>query len=376
MAMAGYGDSTRYFDKIMDDIRLIDDGTFDIPLLRRDTNVEEMETHSGVIRYLSNRFGPARLPGEEILQRHFDLAAGIQAVLETCLLHVVREFSRETGMDRLCLAGGVALNCKANGLLRRSHLFRSMFIQPAAGDDGSALGAAIFAQATREPECQFAPMDLPLWGPEECDVEILAALDSVNGIDVEAHPDTASVIKAVARRLAAGEIIAWHQGRMEFGPRSLGNRSILADPQRASMRDRINGVIKQREEFRPFAPSVMAERATEFFDIAKVELTFLRYMIVTAQVRDRYRSQLAAVTHVDGSARLQVVDRRDMPLYWSLLSEFNELTGIPVLLNTSLNVDGSPISRSVSDSLRTLLTSQLDALYVGRFAVRRSPARL
>lgn len=372
MAMAGYGDPTRYFAAIMSDIQLHGDGTFDIPLLRRDSTVSEMETHAGVIRYLGDRFGPPRLVGEQFIQRHFDLAAGIQAVLEKCITHCIRHFGHETGMNNLCLAGGVALNCKTNSLLHRSRMFRSIFIQPAAGDDGAALGAALYSHAIHEPDHHFSPMELPLWGPEESDAEIYAALSATHDIVIHEHVDIMSATEATARLLADGEVVAWHQGRMEFGPRALGNRSILADPRHTSTSDQINQVIKDRDHFQPFAPSVLAENAHYYFGISDGDLRFYHFMTSTAQVRQQFRNHLAAVTHVDGSARVQVVHRHLAPTFWQLLSTFSELSGIHLLLNTSLNLSGMPISCTVDDSLKILLTSPLNNLCIGRYIVSKA----
>jgi carbamoyltransferase len=371
MGLAAGGDPRRFFPALCALLRLRDRGEFTVPLLARDVTALEQETHEGVLRELSARFGPPREPGVPLERRHVDLAAALQAALETALLHVLRHFRAETGLRRLCLAGGVALNCTANGKIHRSRLFDRIFVQPAAGDDGTALGAALYVRRQRAGPSPNRRMTMPYWGPEYSEAEMVAALDGCAGCRVTRHDDTRELTAEVADMLAAGLVCAWFQGRMEFGPRALGCRSILADPRDVRMRDHVNGLIKEREAFRPFAPVVATEEAGRWFQIPAGEEELFAHMLVVAPVRPERREQLGAVTHVDGSARVQTIRRQDNPLYWQLIADFGAVTGVPVLLNTSFNLRGQPIVRSPADAVATFLRSQLDALVIGRHLVTR-----
>ncbi len=369
MGLAPCGDPRRFFRQVSELVQLEQDGTYAIPLFAANRDPLEKETHRGVLRELENRFGPRRAPRSEIGARERDLAAALQAVLQNCQMRVLRHFRRETGMENVCLAGGVALNCSANGVIHRSRLFRRMFIQPAAGDDGSALGAALSVAAEHNPAYRPSRMGPPLWGPEFDTAEIqsiLSGREDCRANRVESFPD---LCREVARRLADGQIIGWFQGRMEFGPRALGNRSILADPRDPAMRDRINALVKKRESFRPFAPVARSEAASRHFDLAPGEEDIFAHMLVVASVRREFRNQLPAVTHVDGSARVQTVSRDDYPRLWELLGAFEETTGLPVLLNTSFNVKGQPIVCAPAEALDTFLFTGLDALVLGDFVV-------
>jgi carbamoyltransferase len=237
MGLAPYGNPRRYFDAVMALVKLKEDGTYTIPLFAQDRTMIEAETHAGVLRVLVEKFGPARGPDAEITQHHKDLAAALQWVLQACQMHVLRHFKKETGLRNLCLAGGVALNCSANGVIRRSRMFERMFVQPAAGDDGTAIGAALYAQRLHDNSFRPVEMSLPLWGPEFEEQEMRRVLDE--RVEFTRPGSYEELSRDVAARLAAGQIVAWFQGRMEFGPRALGSRSILADPRDPNMRDRI-----------------------------------------------------------------------------------------------------------------------------------------
>jgi carbamoyltransferase len=263
------------------------------------------------------------------------------------------------------MAGGVALNCTANGVIRRSHLFDDVFVQPAAGDDGAALGAALYVQHEREPSASRARITTPLWGPGFDEHAIERALGRPGDFDLHRFSSFEALVDDVAHRLDRGEILGWFQGRMEFGPRALGNRSILADPRAPDMRDRVNMLVKKREGFRPFAPAVAAEAAAEYFEIDEGdELTF-EHMLFTMPVRAEYRERLPAITHVDGSARLQTVSRASNERFWMLLRAFGSITGIPMVLNTSFNVRGQPIVCTPEEAIDTFLLARLDALVLG-----------
>jgi carbamoyltransferase len=369
MGLAPYGNSRRFFSKLMECIHLKNDGTYTIPLLAQDKTLEEKETHNGVLQTLTELFGPPRDPEGEITQQHIDIAAALQAALQASLLHVLRHFKKETGVSNLCTAGGVALNCTANGVIRRSRLFKNIFVQPAAGDDGSALGAALYVQHQYAPDLPRHKMSLPLWGPSYDTAEIEEVLKRRSECESTFFARFDDLAQEIAKRIAAGQIVAWFQGRMEFGPRALGSRSILADPRDPKMRDRINALVKKREAFRPFAPAVTAESASRFFEIDEGDEALYAHMLFVTLVRPAYREQLPAITHVDGSARVQTVAKGEHPRFWTLLNEFGKVSGIPVVLNTSFNVRGQPIVCTPTEALETFLFANLDVLVMGNYLV-------
>lgn len=369
MGLAPFGDKRRFFTQVMDLVRLKDDGTYAIPLFGKNKTVQEKETHAGVIAALVELFGPARAPEGEMTQRDKDLAAAIQAVLQTVQMHVMRHFSQATGYERLCMAGGVSLNCTANGIVRRSRLFREVFVQPASGDDGAALGAALYVRHTSEPRAAAPRMGLPLWGPEYTQTEIDHVLEGRSDLRVERFDSEQATAAAAAERLERGEIIGWFQGRMEFGPRALGCRSILADPRPADMRNRVNMLIKKREGFRPFAPAVVAERAAEYFDIEAGDEETFSHMLFVIPVRPDYRGRLQAITHIDGTARVQTVTAAGHARFYGLLKAFEARTGLPMLLNTSFNVRGQPIVCTPTEAVDTFVSAGLAALVIGNVIV-------
>ena len=371
MGLAPYGNPRRHFDKVMSLVNLKQDGTYTIPAFASNRTELEKETHSGILAGLAESFGPPREPDGEITQDHMDIAAALQAVLQTTQLHVLRHFKRETGVNHLCLAGGVALNCSVNGVIRRSRLFDDIFVQPAAGDDGTALGAALFAQKLHAPHFKRKKMTLPLWGPEFSAAEIKRELSQERECIGKTTHSFDELCAEVAARLANGEVIGWFQGRMEFGPRALGSRSILADPRDSDMRDRINRLVKKRENFRPFAPVVTREAAGRYFDIVPGEEDAFAHMLYVAPVLPAYRQMLPAVTHVDGSARVQTVGEDNNPRLWKLLKAFEQLTGLPVLLNTSFNDKGEPIVCTPREAIQTFLKADLDALVIGDHLLER-----
>jgi carbamoyltransferase len=368
MGLAPYGDPYRYRSEMRQVIELGDEGSYQIPLLAHNTPAE-WETHRGALRALGNLFGERREPGGPVDDRHRDVAAAIQAGLEAVVFHVLEHFHQATGARRLCLAGGVALNCTVNGLIADRGMFDDMFVQPAAADDGSALGAALHVHGKFGRRERRERMAMPYWGPDLTEAAIETALAARRDVTAQRYDDIEELTELAARRLAAGEVVAWAQGRLEFGPRALGNRSILGDPRDAKMRDHINELIKQREEFRPFAPAVVSESANKYFEIAEGKERYYPHMLFVAQTRPEYRDQLGAVTHVDGSARLQTVDKEKNPRFWALLKQFEKLTGLPVLLNTSFNLKGQPIVKDPARALETFVVSNLDALIIGDYLV-------
>ena len=369
MGLAPYGNARHYFNQMMQLVQLKPDGSFTIPILHENTTIEDKETYAGTLRLLADRFGPPRAPESEITERHRDVAAALQAVLQASLMHILRYFKRETGQRNLCLAGGVALNCTANGMIKRSRMFENVFVQPAAGDDGTALGAALHTQHLYCPDVRTPRMALPLWGPEYDREAIRKALSTHQRCENTFFPSFDALIVEVVKRLVCGQVVAWFQGRLEFGPRALGSRSILADPREAGMRDRINSIVKKREAFRPFAPAVTQEQATQFFEIEQGDESVYSCMLFVAPVRAEYRKLLPAITHVDHSARLQVVSREENPRFWKVLDEFGRITALPVLLNTSFNVRGQPIVCTPDEAIDTFLATKLDVLAIGDFLV-------
>jgi len=359
MALAAYGDQARYAALMRDAVRLGPGGRLSVPLLRSSPADEHRELYRAGRRWLADQTFPAVAGDAGSDPRHADLAAAAQRRLEEAISHVVMHWVRETGLRRVALAGGVALNCVANGMLLR-HDVESLYVQPAAGDEGTALGGAIHVLARRPASISIPPM--PFWGPEIEDAPDRAA----GWIRLPSGP---SAVAAASQLLAAGAIVGWAQDRLEFGPRALGNRSILADPRSESMRDRVNSAVKFRQEFRPLAPAVLAEHADEYFEIPAG--ADLRHMTVAVPVRKARRHLIPAVVHLDGTARVQVVHRLSAPRFWSLLKSFHDRTGVPVLLNTSLNVRGQPIARSRADAVRVFDSSALDALVIGNNVLLR-----
>jgi len=373
MGLAPFGDRRKYFGQAMDLVRLKEDGTYAIALFGKNTTVEERETHAGVLAALAERFGPPRAPDGEMTQRFKDLAAAVQSVFQAVQLHVLKHFSAKTGLKDLCMAGGSALNCTNNGVVRRSRLFRRIFVQPAAGDDGSALGAALYVHR-REAQILSPRIAAPLWGPAYARDEIQKTLSARDDIQAQEYDAFPALAKAAAARLAQGQVIGWFQGRMEFGPRALGSRSILADPRPADMRSRVNMLIKKREGFRPFAPAVAAERASEYFELDAGDEETFAHMLFVVPVRPLFRDKLPAITHVDGTARVQTVTPATNPRFYEMLTAFGALSGLPILLNTSFNVKGQPIVCSPTEAIDTFLSAGLDALVLGDFIVTAKAA--
>jgi carbamoyltransferase len=311
-------------------------------------------------------FAPARLPDEEWTQQHADLAATVQRRLEEVLLDLARWLHARTKESNLCMAGGVALNCVANSRLAAEGPFQQIWVQPAAGDAGTALGAAM--QVAADLGERVAPMAGAALGRGFSDGELEQALRTAE----LPYERPASIARAVAEVLAADGVVAWFQGRSEFGPRALGHRSLLANPSRAGTLQRLND-IKGREQFRPVAPMVLLERAAEIFDGPLPS----PYMLFVHRVDPRWRSRIPAVVHVDGTARAQTVDRRQEPLVAELLDEFEALTGLPVLVNTSLNTAGRPMVDEPRDALECFGSAPVDVLAMGPYLVRRrSVARM
>lgn len=372
MGLAPYG-TPRHLDRMNTLLRVHSDGAFELNL-----DYFRVHTEGAAMRWrdceptlgplyserLVRLLGPARQPGQPIDAYHEDIAASLQAALEQAELALLRRVAAESGKAALCLAGGVALNSVVNGKILKETPFTDVFIQPSAGDAGTALGVCfyIWNHVCRQPRgCQLNSAAL---GPEFSTGEIEAALRQA-GVAYRTH--TWENLPAVAaQRIAQGGIVGWFQGRMEWGPRALGQRSIVADPRNPAMKDILNARIKQRESFRPFAPSILLERTGDYFDQTYPD----PFMLKVYHVHEHKRAEIPAVTHIDGTGRLQTVARTDAPLYWALINAFGEHTGTPVLLNTSFN-ENEPIVCTPAQAIDTFLRTRMDTLILGPFAVTR-----
>jgi carbamoyltransferase len=334
----------------------------DLEALPYRVHAQELAANGSVpLARMQRLLGPPRTPESEIDERHKNIAYAAQEACEGAMMNVVRLALEKTKCRNVCLAGGVALNSKANGKIAASGLVNQFFVQPAASDDGVALGAALAPYLDNSGKLPNKAMRHGYWGPSFDDEAIENALRTYK-LRYTKVPDPAS---AAAELLSKGKILGWFQGRMEFGPRALGSRSILADPRDPEMNAKVNNAVKFREWWRPFAPSMKKEAAAEYLESA----TDSPFMILTAQVRQDKRSIIPAVTHVDGSARPQTVEKEINPLYWRLIDEFEKRTGVPVVMNTSFNLRGEAIVHTPTDAVRTFFSSGMDALLIGSFLI-------
>jgi carbamoyltransferase len=369
MGLAPYGDPERFRGFFESAVELRAGGEIRIPILRLNRSREERENYLATRRYLEEHLITRRAPEAEISQDHKDVAAALQECLDRTVLHVCRHFGKETGLRHIALAGGVALNCTANGKLIDSGVFDEVFIQPAAGDDGTALGAALY-RASLSKHVQNLRMPVPLLGPAYDDSRIVQAIEKFsNRVAVKRFDSLGAACEEAAKLIAEGRVIAWYRGRMEYGPRALGNRSILADPGHPAMRDRINAMVKMREAFRPFAPACSFEQAHHWFNVAPD--THMPYMITVVDVRSEHRASLPAITHVNGSARLQTVSAQDNPDFHHLLKAVGKTTGREMVLNTSFNVKGQPIVNTPEEAIQTFLGTGIEFLFLENRLVAR-----
>jgi carbamoyltransferase len=313
---------------------------------------------------MAEEFGESRAPRSEIQQRDMDLAASVQSVLEENYFALLNFVQRQTGAAAVCLAGGVALNCVANGMIFERTNFRDVYVQPAAHDAGTSIGAALYVQhqELKLPRC--FEMRHVYYGPEYSDGEVLRALEAAECKYHRLAED--DLIGHTVEAIARGKIVGWFQGRMEFGPRALGNRSILADPRRKDMKEILNSRVKYREPFRPFCPSILAERVGEYFETDYPS----PFMVMAYKIKPKHRERIPAVTHGDGTGRLQSVEREVNPRYWKLIHKFEEVTGVPVLLNTSFN-ENEPIVQTPAQAIDCFLRTRMDVLSIGGFALHK-----
>lgn len=381
MGLAPYGKPT-HVDEIRQLVKLLDGGRFELDLryLRHWNEGVEMEWDEGYptlgIVYgkaIESLLGRPRQPGEPLTEREENIAHSLQVVYEECAMHVLNGLYERTRNPRLCLAGGCAMNSVANGKIRERTPFRRVYIQPASSDNGTALGAAYYVWNQVLGGSRGFVMEHGYWGTEQDGAAVLDTLrerhDEEWEYRVESLPDAAETARVTASLIAAGNVVGWYQGRMEWGARALGNRSILADPRRADMRDLINLKIKFREKFRPFAPSIAEEALHDYF----VDAVPDPFMLQVYPVREDKRAVLPAITHVDGSGRLQTVSERTNPTYYRLIKEFEKLTGVPVVLNTSFN-ENEPIVESPAQALDCFLRTRMDVIVLNNTIIRRVPA--
>jgi carbamoyltransferase len=372
MGLAPYG-QPRYLDQFRDIIRSDNGGGFKLNLeyfLHHSEGVEMTwdEGSPTIGRMFSEKFvdsfGPARSPGQPVAALQEDIAASLQARIEEVGFHILNQLYEKTKVDRLCLAGGVALNSVMNGKILLHTPFKEVFVQPAAGDSGTAVGVCYYVHNMVLNQPRSFIMKDAYTGPEFDEREIEHAL-SLSGLRHRKLTDD-ELTKAAAEAIADGKIVGWFQGRMEFGPRALGNRSIVVDPRRSEMKDVLNARIKKREPFRPFAPSILEERIGEYFEQTYPSPT----MLMVYQVKEDKRSVIPAVTHVDGSGRLQTVSRETNPRYHQLIRDFEAITNVPVVLNTSFNED-EPIVCTPEEAVNCFQRTRMDVLFLGNYLVQR-----
>ncbi|MBD2193892.1 MULTISPECIES: carbamoyltransferase family protein [Calothrix] len=313
---------------------------------------------------LEKLLGPARQPNSELTTKHQNIAASVQAVTEEIIFHLLNRLSDRYNSENLCLAGGVAMNSVANGKITQNTPFKNVYIPVGAADNGTSIGAAFFVwnQILKQPR-QFV-LDHAYWGCEFSDEECLLALQAHDLQPL--HLEREALLNLVVDTISEGKVVGWFQGRMEFAARALGNRSLIADPRRVDMRDIINLKIKFREKFRPFAPSILEERIGEYFEIDEPA----PFMEKVFKIRPEKREEIPAVTHVDGTGRLQSVSRQTNPLYWDLINTFAQRTGVPLILNTSLN-ENEPIVRTPTEAILCFLRTHMDALVLGSYYIER-----
>lgn len=357
MGLASYGDPKRYARQFEEIIIKKPGGSFEInPYFIR----YQYYGHNKMLsKNFCSAFGPPRKKGEPVDERHQDIAAALQKRVEDVTVHVVNELYKRTKLPNLCIAGGVALNCVLNEQVKRRTPFENLYVQPAANDAGGAIGSTLLYYYHMKKSPRNGIMDHAYWGPEFNAEQMEKALLQ-KSVSFQKSDDICAL---VAEKVAAGKTVGWFQGRMEIGPRALGNRSIIADPRHPDMKDIINQKVKHREDFRPFAPSVAEDHCGEYFDSS----TPSPFMLQVYQVKEEYRAKLPSITHVDGTARVQTVNRDSNPKYYQLIESFGKLTGVYLVLNTSFNDNNEPIVCTPEDAVACYLNTGLDALALGDY---------
>lgn len=381
MGLAPYG-KAKYLSEMRQIVLLQDDGSYCLNLdyfrHHKENVATQWETGSPVFGclfsdHLTNLLGPARLQGDELLQHHKDIAHSVQAMYEEAFFHLLNRLHERHGLDAVTIAGGCGMNSVANGKISRFTPFKKVYIQSAAGDAGGAIGAAfaVWNDINKQESPRFV-MDHAYWGPEYKNEFISALLADKSseikqqGCVIKSIADDSELCEVTAEAISEGKVIGWFQGRLEWGPRALGNRSILCDPRRADMKDILNLKIKRRESFRPFAPSILRECVTEWFE----QDDDVPFMMKVFQVKKEKREKIPAVTHVDGSGRLQTVFKATNALYYRLIEAFYQKTNVPIVLNTSFN-ENEPVVCKPDEALACFLRTKMDVLVMGRYMVTR-----
>ncbi len=382
MGLAPYGEP-RYLDAIRKLVMLRSDGRYELNLAyfrhqRHEIGYEWADAAPMVSQLYADRLvdllGPARSKDEPLAQRHMDLARSIQRMYEDALFHLLNQLHARNDSKNLTLAGGCAMNSVANGKIRANTPFEQVYIQSAAGDAGGAIGAALVAWQRSGGQAGRSSMDHAYWGPQYENGDIAALLQrygdqlQAEGCTVSHLPSESELVQATAAAVVDGQVVGWFQGRMEWGPRALGNRSIVCDPRRTDMKDILNLKIKRRESFRPFAPSILREAVAEWFE----DDDDVPFMMKVFQIRPEKRAEIPAVTHVDGSGRLQTVYRNTNPRYYALIDAFRQLTGVPIVLNTSFN-ENEPVVCRPEEALDCFLRTRMDMLVLGDYLIIRPP---
>jgi carbamoyltransferase len=361
MGMAAYGEP-KFLKEMNQIITIFNDGSFKLNLKYFSFNKgNRMWSDS-----FEKLFGLPRLMGSDLTQKHFDIAASLQVTIENAIVLSARTLNKKTKMKNLCLAGGVALNCIANAKILEETDFHNIFVQPAAGDAGGAIGSALYLSNVIHNEPRHV-LDHSFLGPEFSENDILLALKSFTGL-IYKRLKIEDLCKVAAQNIFENKTIGWFQGRMEFGPRALGNRSILANPCSNQMKDILNLKVKHRESFRPFAPMVLEEASPEYFSLNIKS----PYMLLAPKVRVDKRSIVPAITHADGSARVQTIGKDENPLIRNLILDFEKISGVPILLNTSFNRNNEPVVCTPKQAINCFLETDLDCLAIGNFWLEKN----
>jgi len=364
MGLAAYGDHKRFYKTFKEIVKMGAGGIFTV-----DNEVMRFRTKD--FSRLEKTFGVKKINSPtEIKKDQRDIAAALQKITDDTIIHLAKFLKQKTGSENICLAGGVALNCVSNSILMNSRLYKNIYIQPAANDAGTALGAAFYIwNQILDGKRKFV-MDHTYWGPEYEEVEILSALKSITG-ESYTYNKSSNIAKEVALKLRDGEIVGWFQGRIEWGPRALGSRSLLADPRRVGIKRVLNERIKKRESFRPFAPSILKDKASNWLIVPTAcKSMSTEFMEINFYVKEAKKDRIPAVTHVDGTSRAQLVNRQTNPLYYKMIDYFYKLTGVPLVLNTSFN-DNEPIVCSPKDAIKTFVNTKMDYLAIGNYLVSK-----
>jgi len=367
MGMAPYGKPV-YYDKFRKIVDVKDDGSFELDMGYFVYHYKLAMPSKKFIK----EFGPIRKPESEVTQHHKDIAASLQKITEEIVIKTANHIHKETKMKNLCLAGGVALNSVANGKILKNTAFKNIYILPPAGDGGASVGAAAYVYFTllKNKRTKESFLNHAYLGPEFSREEIKQFLDS-NNINYSEFKSDEELIRKTAKLIWENKVIGWFQGRMEFGPRALGARSILSNACNPQMKDILNLKVKHREKFRPFAPVVCADDANKYFECDRPLQVPTDFMLMVYPIKKKYHEKIPAVTHVDGSGRLQTVRKFQSPLYYNLIKEFGKLSGIPILINTSFNIRGEPIVCTPYDAYKCMMGTGIDYLVMDKYLIKR-----